>query len=118
MNPCLKIFNFAIQSKNPLLTDFAKQMLRNITRSNNLTDLFDLTEAKIESDPTYFSIVIGLGLLYAKSDYLSELDKKKLGYSMEEMLIDCNFEVESCSSKDFLWYCLGTFFLFNGFTKF
>ena len=93
-----------ICNKNPLLTDYAKNMLRDVTKRNNLTDLFDTTENKIESDPTLFSIVVGLGLLYAKSEYLNETEKKKLGYSMDDMLIDCNFEVESCTSNDFVWY--------------
>ena len=41
---------------------------------------------------------------YAKSDYLNDTEKKKLGYPFEDMLIDCKFEANTCSASEFEWY--------------
>lgn len=93
-----------ICNKNPLLTEYAKQMLNEVSIKNNLSELFDLNGTKLEENKTYFSVLVGLGLLYAKSDYLNDTEKKKLGYPFEDMLIDCKFEANTCSASEFEWY--------------
>jgi hypothetical protein len=93
-----------ICNKNPLITEFAKDMLDNLSIKNDLSELFDLNGTKSEEHKTYFSVLIGLGLLYAKSDHLNDTEKKKLGYPFEDMLIDCKFEASTCSASEFEWY--------------
>ena len=48
---------------------------------------------------------------------LSDMDKKRLGHSLEDILIGCNFNFKPCSATDFVWqfdYNFGNCYIFNG----
>lgn len=96
----------SICNKNKFTTDFGIETIKKIIRSFKSPDLFNqdvlanmsLESRYRESDNTLVRVE------NAVSEYSIE-DKKKLGHSIDDFLIECKFDDIFCNiSKDFNWY--------------
>ncbi len=86
-------------NKYSFSTKYALELLNEIIKRENINS-FITSNAKID-ERTRATV---LTQLFAKSDYLNDTLKKKLGIQIEEMLIECQFGTSDCSAEDFEWY--------------
>jgi hypothetical protein len=89
---------------NSMTTEYAYEFLKNFS-TNKAVDIFDQDEMgklDLQTQWFYFSSVINEGLEYLDKNSLSE-QKKLLGHSWHDSLIDCQFDRASCSADDFSW---------------
>jgi hypothetical protein len=98
--------SISICNKNKFTTDFGIETIKKIIDKYKSQDLFDLNVLNNmslenryrESDNTLIRVE------NAVSEYSDE-DKKKLGHSIEDFLIECKFDDIFCNiSNDFVWY--------------
>ena len=98
--------SISICNKNKFTTDFGIETIKKIINKYKSPDLFDsnvLTHMSLEyryreSDNTLIRVE------NAVSEYSNE-DKKKLGHSIDDFLIECKFDDRFCNiSNDFVWY--------------
>jgi hypothetical protein len=111
--PSLTICNI-----NPFLTQFSHSYIKSKLEANNLSQLLDYKERKAQSEDLLkeFSLARYLVIQNAKSNFLSNEEKKKLGYPIEDVILNCYFNGASCSADDFTWYFhtdYGNCFTFN-----
>jgi hypothetical protein len=97
-----------ICNKNPFVTKEAKEMLEKFSFKGQLMN--GVTPADL----------FKLGL-EAKNPEFGDENRKKLGYSIDEILIRCNFQERRCTADDFIWHYdfnYGNCFIFNsGYNK-
>ena len=103
-------------NRNPFTTDFSIEFIKSIMTNNSLiengTEAFDpvnLTADKLDT-------ILYLARAYAKSDYFSDDEKRKLGFSAEGFLLGCQFNFYDCDMRDWTWYYdfyYGNCYIFN-----
>lgn len=95
-----KFPSISICNTSPYGTIYSDAFVQQILDQSNLTrqNFFDI----------YFSFpilelkyIIGLNVL---SSYFTDAQKKTMSPQLEDMLLDCHFNLESCSVDDFSWY--------------
>ena len=86
-------------------------------QNNNLPDIFNYSELMQLQFSERKSLISGM--LYTFSDKIgifSDVEKKKLGHDIEDILIECSFNNNICSTDDFVWHFdkfYGNCFIFN-----
>jgi hypothetical protein len=87
---------------NPFVTKYSNQFLENIfNKYNNLTNL-----SKITYNPNRISQNLKL-LKYLANinvNILTNSEKQKFGYKLEDMLISCMINGNECKPDDFVWH--------------
>ena len=107
-----------ICNKNMFTSAYAYEFLRNITRENDLTDLFNSSTLidKLNLTEHRKQIENLLAIANARTTNLSKSEKKKLSYLLESILFECQFNYLVCSSHEFIWLfdkLLGNCYKFN-----
>ena len=106
-----------ICNKNLYTTDYALEQLRNDIDSYHLPNLFNYTELLKLNFYDRKNLISGI--LYTFSDKIgiySESEKKKLGHTIDDMLIECIFNNKECTQHEVVWYfdkLYGNCFKFN-----
>lgn len=90
---------------NLFQTNYSIQYLREVGRLYNYTDIFNSTDAYNE----YYSYDLTNNYSYAgyASVFVNDLNKteiQKFSFSLDQMLLWCQFNLESCNSSDFGWF--------------
>jgi hypothetical protein len=88
-------------------TEFAYDFLINITRTNNLTNIFDENLMKkynfAEKSRLAKNLINQAKIAVNKPDFPIYV-KKKFGYSIEDILFECDFNGKPCNlTRDFEW---------------
>ena len=81
--------------------------LLNITRTNNLTNIFDENLMKkynsLEKSHLAKNLINQAKIAVNRQDFPIDI-KKKFGYSIEDSLFECNFNGRPCNvTRDFEW---------------
>jgi hypothetical protein len=81
-------------NKDPIVKEEGRKIILNYLKENNSTDFDD--------DDTGFYYQNLITFLYTN---LTDENKKKLGYSIKEMVISCQFNYEKCVDfSEFVWF--------------
>lgn len=40
----------------------------------------------------------------ALSSYLTDVQRRQMGFTLNEMMLSCTYNLETCTSDDFEWY--------------
>jgi hypothetical protein len=94
----------AICNYNPLLKSLSENFTLGMLERDNLTDYFTrpvLPNFNIAMQFGKFSAGIHANYFLK---YQNQSIKFKLGYSLEEMLISCSYNMAPCNSSDFEWF--------------
>lgn len=116
--PC-EFPKITICNANMLTTNFSMSLSNKVLADNSITDIYSSSLLKSKfPDDIYQQIEYARYLVqsYATSSKLSDEEKKKLGYKIEDILISCNFAGNSCWPDEFDWYFdfnYGNCFVFN-----
>lgn len=92
-----------ICNKNFFSTDYALDLFKKDILSKNLTDIFNFTELLKLSLSERKSVISSILFTFNDKAY-SDIEKKKLGHKLENILIDCIFNNNQCSKDDFVWH--------------
>ena len=90
----------------PFQTEYAVEFLRQIIKENNVLDIFDENAMKNLSSnekTKLFDFVYNQGLFKMNSKAFKDEERKKLGHSLDDLLISCMFNQATCSVNDFEW---------------
>lgn len=85
---------------NPFMTNYSDALVRSVMDASNLTkeNYFDIHFSfTLQS----FRYIIGLNIL---SNHVPEQMKSMFGLQLKDMLLDCNFNLQTCSVDDFTWF--------------
>ena len=86
-------------NKNSFTTNYAFELLNDIIKREKINSIIT-SKSNIDN----ITRATALAQLYAKSDYLNNTLKKKLGTQIQDMLITCTFGSIDCTAEDFEWY--------------
>ena len=89
---------------NMFTTDYAFEFLSNVTRLNNITNIFDESIAKtlnFTERNKVKSLILSLAKKEVNKKEFSDDNKKKLGYSLSEILTECYFNGFPCSGTEY-----------------
>ena len=96
------------------LFNFNNEQINNISDFNNNTKF--ITRLEFFNNLFKNDMLFNLALTTAASNQLTDNQRKRLSYSLDEMLINCKFVSLSCKSSDFEWYYhfyYGNCYVFN-----
>lgn len=85
---------------NQFTTNYSLEYLRNVANGLNLSHVFDEKPENISMMD--IANIYTLGTSQIKQ--LSINSTKKLGYSIDQILISCYFSQKECTPEDFIWY--------------
>jgi hypothetical protein len=88
-----------ICSKNKFSTDYSLQYLKDLINKHQFADLFSKSNQKIPGKVNFFESVLSSVNLNS----MNNQEKQKLGFSMQNNLIDCGFNHVACFPTDFRW---------------
>jgi hypothetical protein len=94
----------SICNNMPFQTEYAVEFLRKIIKEKNVLDIFDSNVMKnltLSEKTKLIDFVYNQGL-YKMNSFQDE-EKKKLGHTLDFILISCMFNQEKCSVNDFEW---------------
>ena len=92
---------------NPFQTEYSVHFISEINQSvAPNSDIFNQTQMSMlnfteKSD--LFTIIYTAATSKMLSTHFSDEQRKKLGHSLEDILMTCSFNGESCSASDFIW---------------
>jgi acid-sensing ion channel 2 len=91
---------------NPFTTQYAVEYLKKMNQEyDNSIDIFDEVQMSKLDFETKYKL---LGNIYWRGIYkmngLNETEKRKLSHPLEEILVICSFNAQSCDANDFTWY--------------
>jgi len=90
----------------PFQTEYAVEFLRKIIKENKVLDIFDSNAMRnLSSDERtkLIDFVYNQGLFKMNGKKFEDEEKKKLGHSLDDILISCMFNQAKCSVNDFEW---------------
>ena len=88
----------------PFQTEYAVDFLTQIIKEKHLPNIFDqnvMSQLNFSEKTRWIDFVYYHGLIQMNS--LNDSMKKKLGHSLDNILISCMFNMEKCSKNDFEW---------------
>ena len=85
------------------MTNFSDEFAAKILKQNQLNSQSDLNSILNNNLLRIFfsRYLIGLN---AKTSNMTDNDRKRLGFSLKEMLISCVYNLEYCDEGDFDWF--------------
>ena len=89
----------------PFQTEYAVEFLTKIVIEKNVSNIFDPKVIKclnFSEKSRLIDFVYNQGLVEMNA-IKNDSVKKKLGHSLDEILISCMFNQEKCSKNDFEW---------------
>jgi hypothetical protein len=98
---------------NPFYSASSSSFVQGLMARNNLTQA-NYLNYKASFAQLEFRYIIGLNIL---SDQVPSFAKPTFGLQISDMLLDCNYNLVSCSASDFTWYfdpLYGNCYTFNG----
>ena len=103
---------------NPFTTEFAMEFLKQINQKlYPQFDIFNQTQMKNLNFTTKYDLIqnIKVSSVYAMNS-LSDMEKKSLSHSLDDLMPTCSFNSLKCSAKSFTWSFdskYGTCWIFN-----
>lgn len=98
---------------NPFMTPYSDALVHRIMNDTGLTKE-NFLDVHCLMGLLKFRYIIGLNIL---SDQVPAQMKPMFGMQLDEMLIDCNFNLKGCTVNDFTWFfdpLYGNCYTFNG----
>ena len=91
---------------NPFTTEYAVEFLKEINRGfNSDIDIFNETQMNLMSFSLKSEIIESIYYqAIFKMNSLNEMEKRKLSHLLEDMIQNCYFNAQPCSTADFKWY--------------
>lgn len=91
----------SICNLNPFTTETAFLSNKMFLSQNNLSNLDAILATSSSSSYVLLRYLLGSNL--RNSTYTDEM-RKKMGLSLQDMIIDCSYNQAPCSAEDFEWY--------------
>ena len=95
-------------TQNMFETKYAREFLLNITRLNNLTNVFDenvMSEFNSSEKTRLINILISKAKTVVNRPDFPDDIRRKFGYSIEDTLFECDFNAKPCNlTRDFSWH--------------
>jgi len=92
---------------NPFTTKYAVEFLRNVSKEIQYDlDIFNLTQMSsftFNQKDTLINDVYTRANILILNKYFKNENRKRLGHSIEDILIKCKFNGENCFATDFTW---------------
>ena len=93
-------------NSNPFQTEYALRFLLDVIRENNLTNVLD-HEVAVRLDPNekahLIDSLVNKAIFKMNNKSFNKSEQKKLGHSLEDMLISCSFNGKACANVDWEW---------------
>jgi hypothetical protein len=95
-----------ICNMNPFRTQYAVEFLKKINQQfTNAIDIFNEVEMSKLDFETKSNLLLNIHWLgIYQMNGLNETEKRKLSHPLEDILISCYFNTQSCDVNDFTWY--------------
>lgn len=109
----------SICNLNQFTTNYSVQFLKNFARENNYPDIFNLTNLDLLNITEYdslLSVFSDLALFNVSSLNLTNDEKMRFSFAMDEMLISCYYDNVPCAFSQFEYYfdsIMGNCYKFN-----
>jgi len=90
-----------ICNANQFTTPYGYELLKNVSQLKNIT-LLENTLGESRYD-TWYKISSFSNDIFDVVNPMSDINKKKLSHSLDDVLLNCQFNYEQCKSTDFSW---------------
>ena len=89
---------------NYFQTDYSKVFLQNVATNYDLPNIFDPNAFNDSDYLTLMNYFSTLGEIAVVEQNLNQSEIQKLGYSIDEFLLNCQFSQNYCDHSEFAWF--------------
>ena len=88
---------------NQFSTRYAFELVQNISQQNQMNVLNNLDIKNLSRYNKSIIMSTFTNIVFGTINSLSDSDKKRLGHSLNDILLSCSFNYDACKADDFSW---------------